>query len=310
MASDLSKPLLTYNPQTAAPALELPAGACDSHVHVFGPAARFPYAARRSFTPVDAPKEALFALHRTLGVSRCVIVQTLVHGFDNRAMEDAIAAGGGNYLGVALAPVNVADAELARLAAAGIRGVRFNFVKHLDQGVKIEDIITFSQRLKPLGLHLQVHFESSLVHTLGPELAKSAVPVVIDHIGRVDATLGASHADFASLFALLKNPLFRVKVSGIDRVDSKPVSQPTYSKGIELARLLVETYPAQCLWGTDWPHPNHTHVPNDTTLVNALAHIAPTPRLMEQLLASTPAAYYRLAEGARPKSAALKAKSP
>jgi 2-pyrone-4,6-dicarboxylate lactonase len=293
MASDLSTRILTYNPQTVSPALTLPAGACDSHVHVFGPGAKFPYAASRSFTPVDAPKEALFALHRTLGVSRCVIVQTLVHGFDNRAMEDAIAAGGGNYLGVALSPVSVADAELARLGAAGIRGIRFNFVKHLDQGVKIEDIITFSQRLKPLGMHLQVHFESSLVHSLGPALAKSAVPVVIDHIGRVNATLGADHADFAALFALLKNPLFRVKVSGIDRIDSTPVAQPTYAKGIELARLLVENYPEQCLWGTDWPHPNHTHVPNDTTLVNALAQIAPTPALMHQLLVRNPASFYR-----------------
>jgi 2-pyrone-4,6-dicarboxylate lactonase len=288
-----SNPILTYNPETQAPALVLPQGACDSHVHVFGPGAKFPYAASRSFTPVDAPKEALFALHHTLGVSRCVIVQSLVHGFDNRAVEDAIAAGGGNYLGVALAPVNVADAELFRLGRVGMRGIRFNFVKHLDQGVKVEDIITFSQRLKPLNMHLQVHFESSLVHTLGPALAQSAVPVVIDHIGRVDATLGPDHADFAALFSLLKNPLFRVKVSGIDRIDSKPVGKPTYSKGIELARLLVENYPEQCLWGTDWPHPNHTHVPNDTTLVNALAAIAPTPALRQHLLVTNPAAFYR-----------------
>ena len=297
MAADLnhpqSNPILTYNPETQAPALVLPQGACDSHVHVFGPGAKFPYAASRSFTPVDAPKEALFALHRTLGVSRCVIVQTLVHGYDNRAVEDAIAAGGGNYLGVALAPLDVTDAELVRLAAAGIRGIRFNFVKHLDQGVKVEDIITFSQRLKPLNMHLQVHFESSLVHTLGPALAQSAVPVVIDHIGRVDATLGPDHADFAALFSLLKNPLFRVKVSGIDRIDSRPVAKPTYSKGIELARLLVENYPEQCLWGTDWPHPNHTHVPNDTTLVDALAAIAPMPALRQHLLVTNPAAFYR-----------------
>jgi 2-pyrone-4,6-dicarboxylate lactonase len=293
MAADLNTPILTYQTQTRPPALTLPQGACDSHVHVFGPATRFPYAASRSFTPVDAPKEALFALHRTLGISRCVIVQTLVHGFDNRAVEDAIAAGGGNYLGVALAPVNVADAELARLAGAGMRGIRFNFVKHLDQGVKVDDILTLSHRLKPLNMHLQVHFESKLVHSLGPRLAQSAVPVVIDHMGRVDATLGKDHADFAALFTLLKNPLFRVKVSGIDRIDSAPVATPGYSKGIELARLLVENYPEQCFWGTDWPHPNHTHVPNDTTLVDALAAIAPTPALRKQLLVTNPAGFYR-----------------
>ncbi len=288
-------PVRTYNAQTLAPAIKLPAGACDSHVHVFGPGRLFPYAATRSFTPVDAPKEALFALHQTLGISRCVVVQTLVHGYDNRAMLDTIEAGRGRYLGVALVPVNVADTELARLAAAGIRGVRFNFVKHLDQGVKIDDVVALTHRLKPLGLHLQVHFESSLVHTLGPELSKSAVPVVIDHMGRVDATQGANHADFAALFTLLKNPLFRVKVSGIDRIDSKPVAVPAYASGIALARLLVENYPDQCLWGTDWPHPNHTHIPNDTTLVNALAQIAPTPALMAQLLVHNPAGFYRFA---------------
>lgn len=293
---DLASPVLTYRAHTDAPTLKLPAGACDSHVHVFGPGARFPYAASRSFTPVDAPKEALFALHRTLGVSRCVIVQSLVHGYDNRVVEDAIAAGGGRYLGVALVPVNVSDAELARLAGAGMRGVRFNFVKHLHQGAAIGDVIALTRRLEPLGLHLQVHFESGLVHSLGPELAKSAVPVVIDHIGRVDASLGAHHADFAALFSLLKYPLFRVKVSGIDRIDSTPVAVPSYTRGIELARLLVAAYPEQCLWGTDWPHPNHTHIPNDTTLVNALGAIAPTHALIDQLLVHNPTAFYRFSE--------------
>jgi 2-pyrone-4,6-dicarboxylate lactonase len=294
-ADRLSSPVLTYHPQTETPWLKLPALACDSHVHVFGPATRFPYSPTRSFTPVDAPKEALFALHRKLGVGRCVIVQSLVHGFDNAVVEDAIAAGSGRYLGVALVPVNVADTELARLAAAGMRGVRFNFVKHLAPSADVGAIVDLTHRLKPLGLHLQVHFESSLVHSLGPALAKSAVPVVIDHMGRVDATLGADHADFAALFALLKNPLFRVKLSGIDRIDAQPQALPTYSHGIALARLLMQAWPEQCFWGTDWPHPNHTHIPNDTTLVDALATIAPSQILLDQLLVHNPADFYRFA---------------
>ena len=295
MVTALATLVLTYNPRTESPTNALPAGACDSHVHVFGPAARFPYADSRSFTPVDAPKEALFALHRTLGVSRCIIVQSLVHGYDNRVVEDAIAAGGGRYLGVALVRPDMPDADLARLAGAGMRGVRFNFVKHLDQGVKIADVISLSHRLCPLGMHLQVHFESSLVHTLGPELAKSAVPVVIDHMGRVDATLGAGHADFAALMALLDNPLFRVKVSGIDRINAQPGGPPQYRQGIALAQLLVARFPDQVLWGTDWPHPNHTHVPNDTRLVEALDSIAPTAELKHQLLVHNPQQFYRFA---------------
>jgi 2-pyrone-4,6-dicarboxylate lactonase len=269
--------------------LTLPLGACDSHVHVFGPAAQFPFAAGRNFTPVDAPKEMLFALHRQLGIERCVIVQSAVHGFDNRVVEDAIAAGGGRYLGVALVPVNVADAELQRLAAAGFRAVRFNFMKHLAAAATPDEIAALTLRLKPLGMHLQVHFESSLIHSLAAPLARSVVPVVIDHMGRVDAALGAEGADFAALMTLLRNPLFHVKVSGIDRIDP----QPPYTHGVQLARMLVDAFPDQCLWGTDWPHPNHTHVPDDGELVDRLTAIAPQAALLEKLVVRNPQALYQ-----------------
>ncbi len=290
---DLQTPVQTYQSPPSRPMLQLPSGACDAHVHVFGPAARFPYAPGRNFTPVDAPKETLFALHRQLGISRCVIVQSAVHGFDNRVVEDAIQAGQGRYLGVALVPVNVADAELQRLAAAGFRGVRFNFMKHLSAAAGVDEVVALTPRLKAAGLHLQVHFESSLVHSLGPVLAHSAVPVVIDHMGRVDATLGADHADFAALYALLANSLFHVKLSGIDRIDSKPAAAPAYANGVALARVLMESYPERCLWGTDWPHPNHTHVPDDGALVDALARIAPDAAQRELLLVRNPQAFYR-----------------
>lgn len=290
---DLQTPVQTYRTPPTRPTLQLPPGACDAHVHVFGPAARFPYAPGRNFTPVDAPKETLFALHRQLGISRCVIVQSAVHGFDNRVVEDAIQAGQGRYLGVALVPANVADSELQRLAAAGFRGVRFNFMKHLSAAASVDEVVALTPRLKAAGLHLQVHFESSLVHALGPVLARSAVPVVIDHMGRVDATLGATHADFVALHALLVNPLFHVKLSGIDRIDSKPAAAPAYAQGVALARLLLESYPERCLWGTDWPHPNHTHVPDDGALVDALARIAPDTTQRELLLVRNPQAFYR-----------------
>lgn len=296
MNHDLSIPILTYNPHTARPALKLPANACDSHVHIFGPAAQFPYAATRNFTPVDAGKETLFALHKTLGISRCVIVQSIVHGFDNSAVEDAISYArkhtGGNYLGVALVPTSVSDAELQRLSSKGFKGVRFHFMNHLAATSTMDDIVALTQRLKKVGMHLQVHFESSMIHTIAAPLAKSAVPVVIDHMGRVDATQGENHADFAALFELLKNPLFHVKVSGIDRIDSVPSHPPQYMAGMALAKLLVENYPDQCVWGTDFPHPNHTHVPSDSTLVEALSHMASTQDLMKKLLVTNPERLY------------------
>ncbi|NMM78722.1 amidohydrolase [Acidovorax sp. SRB_24] len=290
MTPDTQPPVLTYLPKPSTPALALPAGACDSHVHVFGPAAEFPYAASRGFTPADAGKQTLFALHRQMGIARCVIVQSAVHGFDNRVVEDAIAAGGGHYLGVALVPAAVSDAELLRLAEAGFRGVRFNFMKHLAASASVEDIVALTPRLAAVGMHLQVHFESSLVHSLGPVLQRSAVPVVIDHMGRVDATQGAEHPDFAALEQLLLGDArFYVKVSGIDRIDPAP----PYAHGIALARRLVAAVPERCLWGTDWPHPNHTHVPDDGHLVDSLAAIAPTPAALQALLVDNPQKLYR-----------------
>lgn len=287
----MTDPILTFNPHPAHPALRLPAGACDSHVHVFGPAARFPFAATRNFTPVDAPRETLFALHRQLGISRCVIVQSAVHGFDNSAAEDAIAAGAGRYLGVALAPHDVPDAELKRLKAAGFRGVRFNFMKHLGQGATAQQVVDLTQRLAPLGLHLQVHFDSSLIHDLAPVLKTSAVPVVIDHMARVDARLGVDHADFRALCTLMEDPRFHVKVSGADRIDA----HPPYTQGAALARQLVQSFPDRCFWGTDWPHPNHTHVPDDGALVDLIGSIAPTPDLLASVLVHNPQRFYQFA---------------
>ena len=284
----MTTPLLTYNPHPSHPGLRLPAGACDSHVHVFGPAARFAFAATRNFTPVDASRETLFALHEHLGISRCVIVQSAVHGFDNAVVEDAIAAGGGRYLGVALTPHDVSDTELLRLKAAGFRGVRFNFMKHLGQGATAQQVVNLTQRLAPLGLHLQVHFDSSLIYDLAPILKTSAVPVVIDHMARVDALLGADHADFRALCELMLDTRFHVKVSGADRIDR----QPPYAQGSALARQLVESFPDRCFWGTDWPHPNHTHVPDDGALVDLLGSIAPTPELLGKLLVDNPQRFY------------------
>jgi 2-pyrone-4,6-dicarboxylate lactonase len=290
----LDSPIKTFSDSIAPVTLALPRLACDTHVHIFGPAERFPYADTRSFTPVDAPKETLFDLHRRLGIERCVIVQSMVHGRDNRVVVDAIEASGGLYLGVALVAPDTAVPALHALAAQGFRAVRFNFTAHLGTTIAPDALPEFTQRLAQADLHLQVHFDSTLIHALSPLLLRSAVPVVIDHIARVDATQGPDHADFQALCRLLDTGRFHVKVSGIDRVDAHGAHRtPPYSYGIALARHLVRQYPERCVWGTDWPHPNHTHIPDDGILVNALAHIAPTPESLQALMVDNPARLYR-----------------
>ena len=292
-AASLDTVVQTYLEKPSQAALKLPAKSCDAHVHVFGPTDKFPYSPNRKITPVEAPKDKLFALHKAFGIERCVIVQSVVHGNDNRVVEDAIEAGGGNYLGVALIPVDVPDQELKRLAHRGFRAVRFNFMKHLTGGVDVQDVLKLTPRLADVGMHLQVHFESELVHSVGKALLQSAVPVVIDHMARVDATLGEGHADFQALMKLLDHKNMHVKVSGIDRIEATSQAGSGYPMGTQLAARLVEKFPDQCVWGLDWPHPNHTHIPDDGELVDALAVIAPSADALQRLLVTNPQALYR-----------------
>ena len=283
----------TYLDTPSQSKLKLPTKSCDAHVHVFGPRNKFPYSSTRKITPTEAPKEKLFALHKAFGIERCVIVQSVVHGNDNSVVEDAIEAGGGNYLGVALTPVDVSDQELKRLARQGFRAVRFNFMKHLTGGFDVSDVLKLTSRLANVNMHLQVHFESELVHSVGKALLHSAVPVVIDHMARVDATLGEGHADFQALMKFLDHKNMHVKVSGIDRIEATSQAGSGYPMGTQLAARLVANFPDQCVWGLDWPHPNHTHSPDDGELVDALASIAPSADALQRLLVTNPQALYR-----------------
>jgi 2-pyrone-4,6-dicarboxylate lactonase len=285
----MSDPKPSFHPSPSTPRLRLPALACDAHVHVFGPSRVFPFAPERPFTPADAPKEKLFAMHAQMGIARCVIVQSTCHGYDNRVVADAIAAKGGAYCGVALAPPTIADAELARLDALGFRGVRFNFMSHLGAGTPPAEAIALSARLAPLGWHLQVHFAPENIDALAPLLLRSAVPVVIDHMGRVDASLGIGQPAFRKLMSLMRDPRFRVKVSGSERLSRQP---SPWRDAVPFARALVSEFGDRVLWGSDWPHPNLAFVPDDGVLVDLVAEIAPTPAERQALLVDNPQRFY------------------
>lgn len=275
------------------PKLKLPPGACDAHVHVFGPRARFPFANGRRYTPSDATKEMLFALHDRLGVQHCVIVHPACHGTDNSVTVDAIAATGGAYKGVALIPLTISDAELKRLDAAGLCGARFHYMTHLAKGPSIGEVVAFSRRLADIGWHLQIHMEASLIAELTPALKRAPVPVVIDHMGRVDASLGLDQPNFRALLTLLDNKNVWVKVSGADRVTR---AGPPYADAVPFARTLVAEFGDRCVWGTDWPHPNHQGpVPDDGSLVDILDEIAPSDVSRQALLVDNPQRFYRFA---------------
>ena len=281
----MAEPRPSFLASPSRPKLKLPPGACDAHVHVFGPHRIFPFAENRPFTPADAPKEKLFALHAMLGIEHCVIVQSTCHGFDNRVVADAIAAKKGDYCGVALLPPFVDDAELERLDSQGFRGVN-----HLGKGPRIEDAIALTPRLARFGWHLQVHFEASLIEELAPWLGRSAVPVVIDHMGRIDASLGLDQPAFRHLLDLMRDPRFRVKVSGSERISREAAP---WQDAVPFARKLVAEFGERCFWGSDWPHPNLAAVPDDGVLVDLLSKIAPSEKERKALLVDNPRSFYR-----------------
>jgi 2-pyrone-4,6-dicarboxylate lactonase len=278
-----------FHPYPSKPTLRLPPGSWDTHCHVLGPTDKYPFAPTATINPADAPKETLFALHAMLGIERCVIVQSALHGMDNRVVEDALAAKHGNYLGVALLPPTTELAELRRLDQLGFRGVRYNFMKHLHQSASIDDVLAFTPRLADVGWHLQIHMEASLIGELGELLRRSPVPVVIDHIGRVDAGAGLGQEPFLHLQRLLNDRKFWIKVSGIDRISR---AGPPYADAVPLAQRLVSEFPDNCVWGTDWPHPHHKGpTPDDGQLVDCIFEIAPRETL-QTLMVDNPVRLY------------------
>jgi 2-pyrone-4,6-dicarboxylate lactonase len=282
------------DPHPAKPQYAPPAGACDAHCHVFGPAARFPYAPDRSYTPPDAPKERLRALHEHLGLARAVLVQASCHGTDNRAMLDAIAWSrrfepDGGWRGVAMVGKDVTDVELEALAAGGVRGVRFNFVRHLGGAPDLDAFDRVTGRIGALGWHVVLHLDAEDILAYRDRIERLTVPFVIDHMGRVKAEHGLEQKPFSMLLELMRNELAWVKVSGPERISS--TGKP-FHDAVPFARALIEAAPERVLWGTDFPHPNVRLMPNDGELVDLLPLVCPDEATRRKLLVDNPARLY------------------
>jgi 2-pyrone-4,6-dicarboxylate lactonase len=282
---------LPFHPNPKKPDFAVPPGAVDAHCHVFGPVAVFPFAAERKYTPVDAPKERLFSLRDHLGFSRNVIVQATCHGSDNRALVDALEASDGMARGVAVVRPEISDEDLAALDRAGVRGVRFNFVRRLVDATPRDVYREIAERVVRLGWHIVVYFEAPDLEDLKPFLLSLPGTIVVDHMGRPDVTAGPDSQEFHSFRNLLaENDRIWVKVSCPERLT---VAGPPYDDVVPFARALVQDFPDRVLWGTDWPHPNmKSHMPDDGALVDVIPKIAPTPELQRALLVDNPLRLY------------------
>jgi len=286
-----TKGWLDWYDRPSKPTFRVPAGAVDAHCHVFGPGAEFPYAPERKYTPCDAGKAVLFALRDHLGFSRNVVVQATCHGADNRAMVDACLSSGGKARGIATVRRDVTDTELNRLNQAGVRGVRFNFVKRLVDFTPKEELMEIAGRVAKLGWHVVIYFEAVDLPELWNFFTAIPTTVVVDHMGRPDVTKPIDGPEF-SLFLKFMREHQNVwsKVSRPEHLShSGPPAlnceQNAYRDVVPFAKRVVDEFPDRVLWGTDWPHPNlKDHMPDDGLLVDFIPHIATTPELQRKLL--------------------------
>jgi 2-pyrone-4,6-dicarboxylate lactonase len=283
---------LPFDPSPGKPAYAPPPGAVDAHCHVFGPGEVFPYAPERKYTPTDAGKEQLFALRDFLGFERNVIVQATCHGADNRALADALVAAGRRARGVATVRPGVTRAELAGLHEAGVRGIRFNFVRRLADPKPDEYYLGLADRIAEFGWHVVVYFEAADLAERWRLFTGLPTIVVVDHMGRPDVSQPVDGPGFALFQRFMReNENVWSKVSGAERLTRS--GPPRYADVVPFARRVVETFPDRVLWGTDWPHPNmKSHMPDDGALVDLIPRIARTDDLRRRLLVDNPTRLY------------------
>ncbi len=282
---------IPFHQNPTKPRFVLPKGAVDAHCHVFGPVTEFPFATERKYTPCDAGKYKLFELRDFLGFERNVIVQATCHGKDNSALVDACRAAGDMARGVASVGPDVTDKELAEMHEAGVRAVRFNFVKRLVDATPKDVFLGIAKRVAKLGWHIVVYFEASDLEELVPFLESLPTIIVVDHMGRPDVTKGGDHPDFQRFVSLMgHNENIWTKVTCPERLT---VAGPPYDDVVDYAALIIEQFPDRVLWGTDWPHPNmKTHMPDDGTLVDYIPKITDEQETQQKLLIDNPMRLY------------------
>ena len=303
MAFEKTPGWLDWYAGPSRPKFKLPPGSVDAHCHVFGPGEEFPFAPERKYTPCNASKAQLYALREHLGFARNVVVQATCHGADNRAMVDACVSSGGKARGIATVKRGITDNELQALHAAGVRGVRFNFVKRLVDFTPKDELLEIASRIAPLGWHVVIYFEAVDLPELWDFFTAvhddAATTIVVDHMGRPDASLQVNGPQFELFVKFMREyPHVLSKVSCPERLSitgPKALNgeQAAYKDVVPFARRIVETFPDRVLWGTDWPHPNlKDHMPDDGLLVDFIPHIAVTAELQQKLLVTNPMRLY------------------
>jgi 2-pyrone-4,6-dicarboxylate lactonase len=274
------------------PDISAPSGACDAHFHLFGPAAKFPFAPERAYTPPEAPLEALFALHATLGFDRGVMVQGNAHGTDNSVVLDALEREPRRLRAVAIVKDDISAADLRRMADAGVRALRFHHMpgSHGFSPFGLKAFAALAPRMAEIGLHVQFMMDVNALEEALPYFTDWRLPVVLDHMGNIDASKGVNQPGFQLLLKQLAAGKVWVKLSGAYRISKR---YPDYPDARPFHEALIRANPEQLVWGTDWPHPRLVEaMPDDGRLVDLFNEWTPDAALRKKILVENPARLY------------------
>ena len=278
------------DPAPRPPRQPLPPGACDSHAHVFGPSARFAYAARRSYTPPDAPLADYLAMLDAVGLRRGALVQPSIYGEDNGCLLDALAGSGDRLRGVVVAdPRRLSDATVEAWTDLGVRGVRINMVT--PDGLPLAAMEGMAARLAEVGWHLDLITDTcERLVELEQRLAALPCALLIEQMGRAKGGMPVTTPGFQVLLRLLAERKAWVKLSHSYHIST---SGPPYADTTPLARACVAAAPERAVWGSDWPHPMlHGPMPNDGALLDLLAEWVPDAAQRRAVLVDNPARLY------------------
>lgn len=292
----MTRTCLPPNPHKAAPAFKIPAGACDCHAHVFGPYVSYPLAEDRSYTPPEQSADDYIAYLDRLGLSRGVLVTASASGTDNRVVLDALARYPERLRGVVVPNPQVSEAELDMWSETGVRGVRANLFRKdghavYRNGVGLETLEALAPRLAARGWHAQIWIHAPDLPELAPRLLALGMPLVIDHMGRMDAALGVDNPGFQLLCRLLAEGRAWTKISGADRLSA---AGAPYVDVDPMAAAVIRANIERIVWGADWPHIAYFDkpVPDDGDLLNLLARWLPDAADRRRVLVDNPARLY------------------
>jgi 2-pyrone-4,6-dicarboxylate lactonase len=284
-------PVQPPNPNTKQPKLKASPGACDTHLHIYGPFDRYPLSAGHHYSPaLHSTLDDYLKMHRTLGLERAVIVTGSGNGTNNRITLDAIARMQGRFKGLALLDPAITDVDLTHLRNSGFTGFRMK--ADGKDALSLEAASEMAPRVAGFGWH--VEFQPQSLHealAVVPALKKLKMPYLFDHVARTGPK-EAQGAEFQELLQVLRSEedVWINLYSFYQRSEEGP---PHYSDMVSIAQAIIDARPDRVMWGTNWPHGAvRVPIPNDADLLDFLLVAAPAEEIRKRILSDNPATLY------------------